>query len=148
MQNSECSVVPSNNIAGYLILISADPHNINYKHYGIILHVYMQRYNHCKKTMLPLCTAVVPSAPVIIQPPANTTVRLGERVNLTCISEGVPAPTYAWFRDNVELVDETLPYLLITSAAPNNRGYYICTVSNSEGSAGSNPILLSMRGQC
>ena len=85
---------------------------------------------------------------MIIQPPANTTVRLGERVNLTCISEGVPAPTYTWFRDSVELVDETLPYLLITSAAPNDRGYYICTVSNSEGTVGSDLILLSMRGKC
>ena len=84
---------------------------------------------------------------MIRQPPVNTTVRLGEMVNLTCISEGIPAPTFTWFRDGVELQDETLPYILLISALPNNRGYYICTVSNSEGTVSSLPALLSMRGQ-
>lgn len=71
-----------------------------------------------------------PVAPTIIAPPMSQAYLLGDLVNISCLATGVPAPTYQWFFNGVELEGETFPYYIIFSVAPENRGVYYCTATN------------------
>ena len=57
----------------------------------LIWHIYYHTVGH-----------TVPSMPIIIKPPANTTTTdVSTPINLTCTAMGNPPPTYQWFKDGV-----------------------------------------------
>ena len=54
-------------------------------------------------------------------------------VNLTCIAEGHPAPTYEWKKDGGLIPGEQLSFLYIPEVMPADRGSYTCKAINNGG---------------
>ena len=92
--------------------------------------------------------ATIPvSVPVFIASPnGNLEPDLGDPVNLTCLAEGHPPPSYQWFKDGVHINGETRSYLYISDAVPSSRGNYSCTASNSERVIMSDSVQLTIQG--
>ena len=84
--------------------------------------------------------------PEITRPPANVTLTLGQSVNLTCISEGVPVPIFTWFKDGEQIEGAVLPFYYIATATPDDRGYYYCIAENDAGVDRSFNGLLALEG--
>jgi hypothetical protein len=60
-------------------------------------------------------------------------VRVGGVLTLNLDVEGVPPPSYKWFRNGYHLVDQIHPTLLIENAEKDDSGTYSCQVSNIAG---------------
>lgn len=71
--------------------------------------------------------------PEIKQPPSSTVTNLVSAVNLTCMAEGHPAPTYEWYKDGILIPGEQLPFLYIPEVSPADRGNYSCKAINNNG---------------
>ena len=91
-----------------------------------------------------LHTVTQETAPSIVAPPRSIRVQLGEPVNLTCTSTGVPTPSFVWFKDNTPVLGVVTPYYYIPSVGVNDRGYYFCESSNTRGTDRSQRALLSL----
>lgn len=99
------------------------------------------------ETMQHLLKFTVPQEEVITrQPPESTTADLATSVNLICIAEGHPAPTYEWYKDGVLISGETRSVLFIADPSPGDRGNYTCKATNSKGERESEPAKLDIRG--
>lgn len=70
-------------------------------------------------------------------------VRTGETAVLSCISQGIPPPTYLWFREkgngaevvgNSERVHGRAGVLILQSARTEDAGRYVCHANNTAGS--------------
>ena len=85
--------------------------------------------------------------PEIRQPPSNITTNLVSAVNLTCTAEGHPAPTYEWYKDEVLIPGEHLPFLYIPEVFPEDRGSYYCKAVNNEGQIESESAQLQIPGK-
>lgn len=89
-------------------------------------------------------------APAIQQQPVATTVVAGGPAIFTIVASGLPAPTYQWRKDNVDLVDgdgisgATTDTLSITPASAASGGTYTVVVSNSVETVESDPALLTV----
>lgn len=74
-------------------------------------------------------------------PIQDTIAGIGETVQLPCVADGWPLPTYRWYKDGVELdVNEERyaqfgGHLVIQPTRLTDRGEYRCNASNSRGSA-------------
>ena len=88
---------------------------------------------------------IVVIPPVIIEGPVNETYQLGQPVTVACQVSGNELQ-FEWFRDDQLLENETLPFLVIASVQPADRGNYVCAVSNEAGIARSFPGLLLLEG--
>ena len=84
--------------------------------------------------------------PEINEPPMNTTTELVSSVNFTCEAEGHPAPTYEWYKDDVLIPGENLPFLYIPEILPSDRGSYYCKAINNEGEMSSMQANLDIEG--
>ena len=73
--------------------------------------------------------------------------RLLSPVNLTCQATGIPPPTYRWYRDGTEIEGQVRSQLYIEQFSPEERGYYSCKATNSNGSDVSNSLLLMLQGK-
>ena len=71
---------------------------------------------------------------------------LHDTVNLTCLADGKPAPTYQWFFNNAEIEGENLPNLIIHSIRPEHRGVYHCIAINTAGSDVSEKVQVTIKG--
>jgi hypothetical protein len=69
--------------------------------------------------------------------------RTGETIVLSCISQGVPPPTYLWFRESVsgttaitksERIHARAGVLVLQSARIEDAGRYVCHANNTAGS--------------
>lgn len=71
--------------------------------------------------------------------PTNSTVLEGEKVVFQCNKSGIPTPTVTWSRIGGTLPDTAVisesGLLKIESVSFNDQGVYLCTATNSEGSA-------------
>ena len=79
-------------------------------------------------------------------PPTPQNVTLGSLVNLTCIVTGAPQPRIEWFKEGQVLNGQNLPFLVIEKVIPDNRGQYRCRATNSEGTAQSSDVLVTIQG--
>uniref|UniRef100_A0ABD2XLN9 Down syndrome cell adhesion molecule-like protein Dscam2 n=1 Tax=Trichogramma kaykai TaxID=54128 RepID=A0ABD2XLN9_9HYME len=73
-------------------------------------------------------------------------VKTGETIVLSCISQGIPPPTYLWFREsgsslmgpemmvNSERVHARAGVLVVQQARPDDAGRYVCHANNTAGS--------------
>ena len=84
--------------------------------------------------------------PVIVDPPAPTSVRVGQTVNLTCTITGTPTPSITWFKDGRIVEGAIFQYFYIPSVRPADRGYYECEAKNSEDTVQSASVLLQIIG--
>ena len=87
-----------------------------------------------------------PVAPTIITPPMSQPYFLGDFANITCLATGVPAPTYRWFFNGVELEGKTFPFYIIPSITPEHRGIYYCIVTNEAGLLRSDDVQITIEG--
>lgn len=70
-------------------------------------------------------------------------IRTGETIVLSCISQGIPPPTYLWFRESVsgttivfnsERIHARDGVLVLQSARVEDAGRYVCHANNTAGS--------------
>lgn len=55
---------------------------------------------------------------------------LGQRLLLECTAEGVPSPSYQWFRGKQPLSDQRSSTLVIEQVRPQDEGIYACRAMN------------------
>ncbi len=79
------------------------------------------------------------NAPLFSAPPANTTVELGNSVQLSVGVIGIAPISYQWRHAGTNLPAATGPTLLLTSVQFNAAGLYDVVVSNAGGSTTSAP---------
>lgn len=83
-------------------------------------------------------------SPVILVPPTNQIVTAGEDVALTVLASGVPAVTYQWQLDGVDIPGANQWILTIPNVRATHGGAYRVTVSNTHGSVASGEATLSV----
>ncbi|XP_076305612.1 sidekick cell adhesion molecule isoform X1 [Tachypleus tridentatus] len=88
----------------------------------------------------PRYPVLIPSPPVFIKSPDNTTVLDGMDAQISCTADGAPAPNTTWIfndTDTVHSVDRVqileTGSLLIASVEPEDFGKYTCTRANRRG---------------
>ncbi|OWF35465.1 Hemicentin-1 [Mizuhopecten yessoensis] len=83
-----------------------------------------------------LTNLIVSLAPTNIQvDPASVTRREQQEFSSVCTAEANPAPTYRWVKESTQQVISTMQTLTIQNIDRGHQGQYICTASNSRGSA-------------
>ncbi len=88
-----------------------------------------------------------PSLPVIESHPSSTSVALASSLNLTCSASGSPSPGYSWYKDGELVLGETMSFLYISEAHPEDRGDYTCKATNDVGEDVSNPASVNVPGR-
>ena len=84
------------------------------------------------------------AAPTIINQPLDITINSGQYGQLSVLANGVPNPTYQWFKDGAELQNETSTSLVFYPMEIDKTGYYSVTATNTEGSATSNVVAVNV----
>uniref|UniRef100_A0A9J7Y043 Vascular cell adhesion molecule 1a n=1 Tax=Cyprinus carpio carpio TaxID=630221 RepID=A0A9J7Y043_CYPCA len=64
----------------------------------------------------------------------NTSVKLGERLEITCHADGNPEPTIVWWKQGETELQSQNHKLIINNASWSQAGWYWCNVSNHVGS--------------
>ena len=78
-----------------------------------------------------------PVPPTILTQPVAQTALVGDRVAFTVEANGIPTPTYQWYKDGSALPGAASATLEIPSATPADAGSYQAVATNSVGSASS-----------
>lgn len=81
-----------------------------------------------------LTVTPAPTAPHFIVQPQDQTGHIGQTVTFTATASGVPAPTYAWHRNDVAISGETTSSLSVrvdSLAQDNDR--FVCVANNGVG---------------
>ena len=82
-------------------------------------------------------------APVITGQPVDVTTPKGQLASFTITATGLPAPSYQWYKDDIEMSGETSSTLSFY-AAFSDAGTYKCRVYNVAGELYSNPATLTV----
>ena len=77
--------------------------------------------------------AVLARIPKLLKQPEGAQAFLGAPVRLVVHADARPAPSYAWFKDGVQLADAQAATLLISEVQPSDAGAYECEVKNNYG---------------
>jgi hypothetical protein len=85
-----------------------------------------------------------PAAPTIAFHPVAQTVSHGSTVVFSVAAAAVPAPTYQWRKDGVDILGGTSSTLVIPNATSASQGNYSVWVTNNLGSAPSNAAALTV----
>jgi glucose/arabinose dehydrogenase len=86
-------------------------------------------------------------APTITQHPASQTVSAGQSATFSVSASGAPPLSYQWQRNTVNIPGATsTSYTIASVSASDNGAQFRCMVSNSAGSATSNPATLTVTG--
>jgi len=75
-----------------------------------------------------------PSAPVVLVPPADQTIYIGQNATFTIVASGFPQPRYQWRFNGAIQANQTNASYTVNNAAVPNGGVYSVVVSNSLGS--------------
>ncbi|TVR50690.1 MAG: hypothetical protein EA425_09235 [Puniceicoccaceae bacterium] len=89
-------------------------------------------------------TVVTESAPVFVQQPTGGEFAESATVTLTAAAEGMPEPSYQWFKDGTALAGATTAELILPSAAPADSGSYRVRATNSAGEAFSQSVQVTV----
>ena len=75
-------------------------------------------------------------APSVITPPSSKTVKLDDRIALSCTATGNPTPNIRWYKDGkvFEGPQAVGNEFVIPEATPHDRGFYQCEAFSSFGS--------------
>ena len=82
--------------------------------------------------------------PTRVQLITSCTVEVGTTLSLGVDTEGSPPFTYQWMLDGAVMAGATQSSYFIKSAAESDSGRYVCTVTNSAGSATSQVFTLTV----
>lgn len=91
----------------------------------------------------------LPSIPVIDAQPVNRIVDAGDSVTFAVTASGVPAPSYQWQRSGdgqsfTNISNASSAELVLTGVQPSDAGHFRVVVTNSEGSATSEVVTLTV----
>ena len=90
-----------------------------------------------------LTVSSTPVAPVITTPPQSQTVSIGWSATFTVAASGIPAPSYQWQTNGVNIPGAaSASYTTWLLGAADNGTSFRCIVANGAGSATSSPALL------
>ncbi len=88
---------------------------------------------------------VNPHAPVITSQPVSQTIPVGQTATFNVAATGDPTLTYQWYKGGVAIVGATSSaYTTPTAVIGDNGSVFTVTVTNSAGSATSNPANLTV----
>lgn len=86
-----------------------------------------------------------PVAPSILVPPVSTTVFVGQTATFSALFSGMPAPTYQWKRNGVNIDGATgFSYTTPVLALSDSGTLYSVVATNSQGSAASSAATLTV----
>jgi pectate lyase/pectin methylesterase-like acyl-CoA thioesterase len=88
-------------------------------------------------------TPIVTPVTIVTQPVSRTAF-VGDAVSFSVIAQGVPPPSYQWFKDGAPIAGATAATLTLTNVQLNSAGSYSVTVTNVAGSVTSNPATLTV----
>ena len=83
-----------------------------------------------------------PSIPIMTASPQNQIAQVGTDVQLSGGASGKPTPQYQWWQGLTPLPGQTNAVLTVTNCQLTSAGTYTLTASNSQTTAGSNPLNL------
>jgi hypothetical protein len=92
-----------------------------------------------------------PFSPKIVSQPRNRIVGVGQTARFSMLAAAFPEPEYQWLKDGVVLADSArmtgskTAVLTINDAEYSDAGSYRCVIHNSEGSATSNIVTLTVQ---
>ncbi len=84
------------------------------------------------------------TVPGITTQPASATVTAGSAATFTVLAGGTAPLTYQWYKNSVAISSATAATYSIASAQSTDAGSYVCVVSNSAGSTGTNAATLTV----
>src|SRR5262249_18004514 len=84
------------------------------------------------------------SPATIVTQPVSRTAFVGDTASFSVIAQGVPPPSYQWFKDGAPIADANAATLTLTNVQLNSAGSYSVTVTNVSGSVTSNPATLTV----
>ena len=85
-----------------------------------------------------------PVAPKITQSPESQTATVGDTVTFNVAASGVPAPTFAWRKDDQPIAGATATALVLNNITTSDAGAYTVVVTNAVGSVTSSPATLTV----
>lgn len=76
-------------------------------------------------------------APSVSTSPTSQMVELNDRVTLSCVATGNPAPSIRWYKDGIPIMGPQAigTEFVIPEATPNKRGFYQCEAFSSFGTS-------------
>ncbi len=77
-------------------------------------------------------------------PPGAQTVLAGENVLMSCEARGTMPLNYVWTRDDNQVAQTSMPFLLLPDVQANDEGIYRVTVRNATGSITSGPANITV----
>jgi hypothetical protein len=83
-------------------------------------------------------------APEITSSPQNVELFVGDKLDLSVTATGTPPLNYQWYKDGEPIPGAALPQLTIPSVTEVDAGVYTVVVSNTAGSATSNPARVNV----
>lgn len=95
-------------------------------------------------TPLTVAASPQPVAPTITTQPSAQSVNQGASATFSVTASGMPAPTYRWQKDGVDIQSATAASYTIAAVATSDAGSYRCVVTNSQGSVTSNAAVLTV----
>ena len=84
------------------------------------------------------------TAPLIVQPPAGTTVGVGQPAGLTVLAGGSPPLGYQWLKNGAAIPGATTSQFQLATTAYTDNGAYTVTISNSLGLTNTLPVSLAV----
>lgn len=89
-------------------------------------------------------TLLLPVAPSFTAHPLADWAFVGSSISLSVQAAGVPAPTFQWRRNGIDIPGATTATLSINSAMPEDAGVYDCVATNTCGSTTSLPARVAV----
>ena len=86
-----------------------------------------------------------PSAPSVLQHPRSKETTEGKTVTFTVDADGVPFPTFQWYKNGVALEGKTSRELKLDHVGLSDSASYCCSVENENGSVISNTAQLRVQ---
>ena len=74
-----------------------------------------------------------PEPPVVLAPPMDQTIYVGQNATFTIVASGAPQPRYQWRFSGTDLFNATNSFYTVSSAAVGNSGVYSVVVTNTLG---------------
>ncbi|HEV7928262.1 MAG TPA: immunoglobulin domain-containing protein [Verrucomicrobiae bacterium] len=85
-----------------------------------------------------------PDAPTIVFPPANQAVMAGQTATFSVSGRGTPTPAAQWYFEGAAAPNATNSTLTFTNVSPTNAGAYFVILSNTNGTATSEVVTLTV----
>lgn len=89
-------------------------------------------------------TVTTTGGPAIVTQPASVTATVGQAVSFRVTASGTAPLTYRWFKDGTAISGATADVFTISSVQLTDAGSYTVVVTNSDGSATSQPSSLTV----